>query len=142
VKAPDAVAVYLDSSALTKLVIDEPESAALVEHIGRRLPLSCDIALTEVPRAVRAVDARVSLGQPLPKVMERVDRLFEGVGFVTTETNLLAGAALLDPPTLRTLDAIHIAAAIALEFEEFVTYDMRQATGAAHAGLRPVAPGA
>lgn len=140
--APDALAVYLDASALTKLVVEEPESTALVAYIGGRIPMSSDLALVEVPRAVRAVAARSAEPLPLRAVMERVDELFGDVGFVAADPETLADAAMLDPATLRTLDAIHIAAARSVGFCDFVTYDRRQADAARAAGLRTASPGA
>lgn len=138
---PDRVAAYLDASALTKLVLDEPGSNALSAHIDGRMPMSSDLALTEVPRAVRAWSARREGDAAATVMLERVDDVFDGIGLVTVDTRLLADAALLDPPTLRTLDAIHVATARTLGFEEFVTYDARQARAAAEAGLVPVSPG-
>lgn len=56
---------------------------------------------------------------------------------------LLAGAGALAEPSLRALDAIHVASAIDLEpIEAFVTYDERQAAAARLAGLRTMTPGA
>lgn len=140
--APDALAVYLDASALTKLVVEEPESAALVAFVGGRIPMSSDLALVEVPRAVRAVAARSAEPLPLRAMMERVDELFGEVGFITADVAVLADAAMLDPPALRTLDAVHIAAARSVGFGDFVTYDRRQADAAQEAGLRTASPGA
>ncbi len=138
--APDRVAAYLDASALIKLVIDEAESAALAAHIGGRMPMSSDLALTEVPRAVRAVAARTAGTAPSSAVMARLDEVFDGIGLVTLDADLLADAGMLDPPTLRSLDAIHVATAHALGFRVFVTYDARQARGAAAAGMEPLSP--
>lgn len=140
--APDALAVYLDASALTKLVVEEPESAALVAFVGGRIPMSSDLALVEVPRAVRAVAARSAEPLPLRAMMERVDELFGEVGFITADVEVLADAAMLDPPALRTLDAVHIAAARSVGLGDFVTYDRRQADAAREAGLRTASPGA
>lgn len=134
-------AVFLDSSALTKLVIEEHESAALGDFVGDRLPVSSTVALTEVPRAVRKVAARAGVPVPLHDVMQRIDELFDGFGFVTTDAEIIMRSAMLDPPTLRSLDSIHIATALVLGFDEFVTYDARQAEAARQAGLLPVAPG-
>lgn len=139
---PDDLAVYLDASALTKLVLVEPESSALIEYIGGRLPMSSDVVLAEVPRAVRAIHARTAMARPLQTLLRCVDDVFDQAGFVTSDMHLFAAAAMLDPPTLRTLDAIHVATAKAVAFEEFVTYDERQAAAARLAGLRTVSPGA
>lgn len=138
---PDRIAAYLDASALTKLILDEPGSEALSGHLDGRMAVSSDLALAEVPRAVRAWGARGRDDASTSVMMERLDEVFEGIGLVTVETRLLADAALLDPPMLRTLDAIHVATARALGFEEFVTYDGRQARAAAAAGMIPVRPG-
>jgi len=57
---------------------------------------------------------------------------------------ILRIAASLDPPKLRTLDAIHLATALLLAdgVEAFVTYDRQLGVAAAAAGLAVEAPGA
>ena len=123
--------VYLDSSALVKLVAPEPETAALLEYLGepRRAVLISELTVTEVTRAARriGVDASPALGE---------------CDVVLLRSELLAAAGTLDPPTLRTLDAIQLATALSLgdAIETFVAYDERLAAAAAAHGLQVGAP--
>jgi predicted nucleic acid-binding protein len=129
------VTVYLDSSALVKLVVREPESAALRRFLrGHPQRVSCGLVRTEVPRAVR------HLG---PAALRRTRRLLRRVHLIRLDDALLDAAAGLDPRILRSLDAIHLAAAQLLspEIEAIVTYDQRMTTAAALLGFAVTAPG-
>jgi len=134
-------AYYADSSALLKLIVDEPESGALLEYVrGARL-VSCELALTEVPRAVQ----RRLVGEPdtpVEALLNDAEELLDELPLLPLEAELLTFAAALPEPALRSLDAIHLAAAIELApLDAFVTYDVRQAAAARLSGLRTVAPG-
>jgi uncharacterized protein len=128
-------AIYLDSSALVKLAVDEPESAALRRHLRRRRTLvSSALARTEVLRALLpAGPDAVAAGRQVLALCELVR---------INDTTLNRAAALL-PHELRTLDAIHVATALRLEDElgALVTYDGRMADAARAVGVRVVAPG-
>ena len=125
---------YLDSSALVKTVIREPESSALRRYL-RSLPVhaSSALATTEVLRAVRRADPAA-----IPKAHEALGR----VVILELTDDLLHDAGLLDPPELRTLDAIHLAAAKALggDLAAVVTYDERMASAATRLGLAVAGP--
>jgi len=127
-------ATYVDSSALVKLAVREPESAALRHYLVRRRPLvSSALARTEVVRALLPLGAdAVQRGQ---QVLARVDLL-------RINDRVLDAAGLLVPPELRSLDAIHLASAEQLgsDLGAFVTYDERLATAAAGRGFRVVRP--
>jgi predicted nucleic acid-binding protein len=127
---------YLDSSALVKLVIEESESAALRRWIEQPAFLAtCALARTEVVRAVQpAGQAAVDRGRDVLRRLE----------IVRLDDDLLDAAALIAPPTLRSLDAIHLAAALRLgeDLSAIVTYDNRMAVAAAARGLIVVSPGA
>lgn len=127
--------LYLDSSALVKLVAYEPESAALRGLLRiRPRRASCAIARVELVRAVRPHGARaVGLGR----------RLLEEIDLISMDDALLDDAADLGGPELRSLDAIHLAAARALgqDLEKIVTYDRRMAAAAETLGLPVAAPG-
>ncbi|MBI2206820.1 MAG: type II toxin-antitoxin system VapC family toxin [Candidatus Rokubacteria bacterium] len=126
--------VYLDSSALVKLVVAEPESAALRRYLrdepGRA---SCALARVEVVRAVRGHG---------PAAMTRARRVLQRLNLVPLDEELLDGAAALDPRVLRSLDAIHLAAAqlFGEELTAVVTYDERMAAAAAMIDLAVAAP--
>ncbi len=126
--------VYLDSSALVKLVVSEPESRALRAYL-RREPqrLSCGLARTEVLRAVRPVG---------PVAVEVARRLLRSVDLVRLDDALLDAAGMLEPIGLRSLDAIHLAAAqlVAPMLHAVVTYDRRLADAARSLGLAVAAP--
>jgi uncharacterized protein len=128
------VATYLDSSAIVKLVVREPESAALRRYLRRRRPLiSSALARTEVLRALLpAGDEAVSRGRI---VLERLDLL-------RVNDRILHAAAALPPPELRSLDAIHLASArqLGAELRSLVTYDTRMAAAAKQLGYTVVQP--
>jgi predicted nucleic acid-binding protein len=127
-------AVYLDSSALVKLVVREPESAALVRHLrGHPRRVSCGLARVEVVRAVRPHgDAAVA----------RARALLRGTSLIRIDDALLDAAAALGGANLRSLDAIHLAGALALGrgLRAIITYDRRMADAAEERGLRVQAP--
>ena len=127
-------ATYLDSSAIVKLVVAEAESAALLAHLRTRSVLvSSALARVEVVRAMRKNgDASVA----------RARTILERIHCLAMDDSTLDAAATLDPTTLRSLDAIHLAAALTLEGElsEIVTYDTRMAEAAEGLGVEVVAP--
>jgi uncharacterized protein len=126
---------YLDASALVKLIRVEPESAVLRTFLAGDDLISSELALTEVPRAIRRAVA-VDPALPLEPLLERAGELFEAIALLPTERALLAAAGALAEPRLRSLDAIHIASAL----DAFVSYDAGQSAAARLAGLRTVAP--
>ena len=132
---------YADASALVKLVRDEPETTALRRYLAGADLVSCELVVTEVPRAVRrAVDHDPRL--PLDLLLQRAGELLEALGLVPLDRAILAAAGAITEPALRALDAIHVAAAVDIRpFDAFVTYDERQAAAARLAGLRTTAPG-
>ena len=131
---------YLDASALVKLIRDEPESRALRAYLAGGDLVSCELVLTEVPRAVRraaADDPRL----PLEQLIGRAGEIVDALGLLPLDRALLAAAGALREPGLRALDAIHVAAAADLSpLDAFVGYDERQAAAARLAGLRTVSP--
>lgn len=131
---------YADASALVKLVRDEPESPALRAFVDDADLVSCELVLTEVPRAIRraaAHDARL----PLDVLLDRADETLDAIALLPLERALLLLAGALQEPALRSLDAIHVAAAASVSpIDAFLSYDERQAAVARLAGLRTVAP--
>ena len=128
-------ATYLDSSAVVKLVVVEPESAELRRFLRRRRPLvSSALARTEVLRALLpAGEAATSRGR---EVLRSLD-------LVRVNDRVLEAAGSLLPAEVRSLDAIHLATAQLLreELGRVVTYDERMAEVARQLGLRTEAPG-
>jgi predicted nucleic acid-binding protein len=127
--------VYLDASALVKLVVPEAETEALIEYLAiRPLQTTSVIARVEVARAL----LRAGLNAD-----QRVTDVFDHVSILPLEMATAERAAALGPARLRTLDALHVAAALALapDLEAIVTYDTRLADAARGQGIGVVAPG-
>jgi predicted nucleic acid-binding protein len=128
-------ATYLDSSALVKLAVQEPESSALRRYLARRrLVISSALARTEVARAL------------LPSGADAVRRgqdVLASVELLRINDRVLRAAGAMPPPDLRSLDAIHLASAELLgsDLGGFVTYDTRLGSAATARGLRVVQPG-
>jgi hypothetical protein len=133
--------IYLDSAAVVKLVRQEAHSADLVAwlNVHQDVPLvSSTLVEVEVPQALRR-----SAPQALVGVPAAVGRLFR----LEMDSTIRAIAAAFAEPTLRSLDAIHLATAHLLVNESgaaltaFVTYDRRLLTAAQTAGLPTASPG-
>ncbi len=126
--------VYVDTSALGALLVAQAETAALVDWLDRAnvMLVSSDLLETELRRmAVRE-------GRDQAKVSE----LLDGVSLAALDRAAYRSAGLLPMPDLRTLDALHLEAAIRLEVESVLTYDRRLGDAARAAGLDVIAPGA
>ena len=128
--------IYLDSSALLKLLFEESESAALASWIAERADtpmVSSEIAKVEVVRATRRLDAAV-----MPAARALVSQL----DLVPLSSGLIEEATDAGEPLLRTLDAIHLASALSIrnELTAFVAYDNRLLTAAQDAGIEPTSP--
>ena len=125
---------YLDTSAATKLVLDEPESDDLRSYLGAEQLASSQLIITELSRAVfrRSSDATADLKQTLATLY-----------LISLSVERLTHAGTVPPPTLRSLDAIHLATAITLreELDAFVAYDERLLDAASALGLPVASPG-
>jgi predicted nucleic acid-binding protein len=125
---------YLDSSAIVKLIVQEPESTALRTHLRRRRPLvSSALARTEVIRSLLPFgDEAVARGH---EVLATLD-------FVRINDRILRVAGELSPTELRSLDAIHLASAQQFEAElrHVVTYDTRMIDSAHLLHLKTASP--
>jgi uncharacterized protein len=131
---------YADASALVKLVRDEPESDALRAFFTDADLVSCELVLTELPRAIRRAAAH-DPHLPLDTLIERAGDLLDALALLPLDRGLLLAAGAVAEPTLRALDAIHVAAAIDVSpLDAFVSYDERQSAAARLAGLRTVRP--
>lgn len=128
------MAIYLDSSALVKLVIREDESAALLRYLRRRSdPVSSALSRVEVLRAVGRQD------QP---AQTRAEEVLASIQLLRIDDAILIDAAALRPHHLRSLDAIHLASARALrgDLDAVVAYDERLLEAAKLLGLETVSP--
>jgi uncharacterized protein len=125
--------VYLDSSALVKLIVRERESRALRQFL-RSAPtrVSCALACIEVVRAVQLQ------GRP---TVTRARRLLERMSLLALDDALLDAAGAIPVPGLRSLDAIHLAAAQTFgDLSALVTYDARLTVAGELLGLPVAAP--
>ncbi len=127
---------YVDSSALLKLVVREAETSALEADLaGRDGLIASKLAALECRRAARRT--------PNTRVLAAVEAVLDAVYLLDITTAILDRAALLDPPALRSLDAIHLATALSIDEPdlEVITYDRRFADAVLASGLRVVQPG-
>jgi len=129
------VTVYLETSAAAKLLVEEVESAALAWHLdelvaaGVRI-ISSVLLETELRRlAVREELAQASVSE----VLERIDLL-------QPDRSLYHEAGILPGRRLRSLDALHVAAALRVQADAFLAYDERQCQAATSVGLRVRSP--
>lgn len=126
---------YVDASAWGKLINDEPESEAMLDHLDAVRSsggefVSSHLLATELHRAA----ARLGI-----LAAGVVDALGE-VALLMPDRDTFELAGRLSGSRLRSLDAIHFAAAVQAQAVTFVTYDDRQAAAAVEAGLSVVAP--
>jgi predicted nucleic acid-binding protein len=132
--------IYLDTSAVFKLLVEEEETAALIEWLNAQSGELVSSALIEMelPRAIRRRNEPAAFAA-MAEILSTVDRL-------DIDASVRATAAAYTDPYLRTLDAIHLASADQLlasgmTITAFVTYDKRLLTAAAGIGLPAVSPG-
>jgi uncharacterized protein len=125
---------YADSSALAKLVVDEPESEALERYLqSGAIPLiSSRIAVVEVTRTATLSN---------PALRAEANALLATCLLVDVGAAILERAAELASARLRSLDAIHLASALDVEPDEMIVYDERLAEAASAVGLRTISPG-
>ncbi|HWE89067.1 MAG TPA: type II toxin-antitoxin system VapC family toxin [Pseudonocardiaceae bacterium] len=132
--------IYLDTSAIVKLIRPELESDELARWLNEQIPqpiITSKLAEVEIPRALRREEpARLAA---VPSVLAHMDR-FE----IDDAVRATAGAYPFRH--LRSLDAIHLATADQLvasgqTITSFVTYDRKLASTVQEVGLKAVAPG-
>lgn len=125
---------YVDSSAFVKLVVSEPETPALRRDLSKWTRLTSSVLLVgEVMRAVL---------RTAPTSMQVASGLLASVDLVGVTRARVQQAGLLQPPQLRTLDALHLVSALAVgsRLGALVTYDQRVAAAAQWYGLPVVTP--
>ncbi len=128
---------YLDSSAIVKFAVAEPESSALSAWRSNLGPddvcITSELSITEVVRAVSRV------GGDLDVALAHIDSLEH----LTVDRDLVLAAGQLEPLKMRSLDAIHLtsASAVSTELVGVVTYDDRMSEVARELGLATLSPG-
>lgn len=127
--------IYLDSSALVKLIFEEAESASLERWLREHAELpkiTSELSTIEVVRLCRRVDADAAA---------EARQLMAGVDVIPMTGAVVERAAAVGPPELRTLDAIHLASVLSVEgLVAFLTYDARLAAAAADERITTTAP--
>jgi len=125
---------YVDSSAIVKLVVAEPESKALRRYLSRRQPLVCSaLARTEVARALMPSG---------PEAVTRGEDVLRRIQLLRINDRVLSEAGRMEPAELRSLHAIHLASASQLgsSVKHIVTYDEQMAGAAKAAGWSVASP--
>lgn len=126
---------YFHSSAIVKLAHLEPESQALVDYLSvEEIEASTSVvAEVEVMRALHGLRTKA------PEAVEAM----RGFYLLGLDSEICHDASAIGGATLRSLDAIHLATALAIDDDdlEFVTYDDRLADAARAEGLTVVQPG-
>ena len=129
--------IYLDTSALVKLVIEEVESAALEQWLVlQEQPFTTSvIGRVELIRACRRIE---------PDSVATANLLLGDLPFVPLISWVVETAENIGPPTLRSLDALHLASAFELgdALTGFIAYDKRLRDAAALTNLPVITPGA
>jgi predicted nucleic acid-binding protein len=130
--------LYLDTSALVKLIRREPESDDLADWLDAQAPapwVSSTLVEVELPRALRRTDA--ALTAHVPAIIARLARY-------EIDDVVRAAAGAYPDPELRSLDAIHLATAATIFGDlltGFVAYDQRLLAAAQALGLPTTSPG-
>jgi len=134
-KTSAEVLAYVDTSALTKFIVAEPGTVELRDALAAADLVSSALAKIELRRATLRLGHREAL--------RRADALIERVALVTVDDAILDVASRLEPPTLRSLDALHLATALGLaaQLDTFVSYDHRLTSAAMVHGLEVSSPG-
>lgn len=128
--------LYLDSSAIVRLISREPETAALADRLaGRPDVVSSALARLEVLRAMGRV--RASRAE-----IRRAEAVLGAIAMLRIDDIILERAIDIGPATLRSLDAIHLASALSLgeALTAIVTYDRRLASAAGVLGVGVLMP--
>ncbi len=126
--------IYIDTSALGRVLLGEPEASAIVRCLG-------DFEQHVASRLLRIELRRLALRKGL---LSHADELLSGVALLPIDESVLAAAETVKPTSVATLDAIHLVTALRLSgrgiLDTVMTYDALLAEGAREHGLAVVAP--
>jgi predicted nucleic acid-binding protein len=125
---------YLDTSALGRILLGEPDAAAILAVLPQFDQLvSSRLIRIELRRLASRED-----------VVDDAERLLAGVALIPLDDEILAAAETVPPFTVHSLDAIHLVTALRLRerasLDALLTYDRRLAEGAEHHGIEVMAP--
>lgn len=128
--------IYLDTSALVKLVFEENESAALSEWVNERADepkISSDLSTIELLRTCWRVDE---------DAVGNAQLLLGGIDRLPMDRFIVERSSAVMPRQLRSLDAIHLASALSVKasLTAFVAYDTRLCLAAREAGITVASP--
>jgi predicted nucleic acid-binding protein len=127
-------ALYLDTSVLGRVLLDEPDTAAIRRELGR-----FDRHISS--RLLRVELHRLGL---LKDMQQYVDELLSGQVLIPLDEEILTAAESIAPSAVRTLDAIHLATAVRLagagQLDTLMTYDKQLAAGAREHGIEVLSP--
>jgi predicted nucleic acid-binding protein len=127
-------ALYLDTSALGRILLDEPEKPAIERELLRfRRRVSSQLLHVELWRLA----SRNGL-------LDAAARLLDNLSLLVLDEATLTAATTIEPSNVATLDAIHLATAVRINedsgLDAMLTYDLRLAEGARHHGIAVVSP--
>lgn len=127
--------IYVDTSALIKLVVAEVESAAVGAYLSDADMVSSALVL---------VEARRSILRRAPARLPQMDVVLTNLATIHISMAVIEAASRLPDPMLRSLDAIHLATALIVrdDLDSMLTYDERLRTAAESHGLTVESPGA
>jgi len=128
--------IYLDSAAIVKLVHAESESQALRDWLDERAEVGW------ISSVLAEIESSRALARYAPAAVARLHLVLDLVDLIDLDAGTRILAQTVRPPTVRSLDAIHLATALRVEprLTSFVTYDKRLADAARVAGLTVDAP--
>lgn len=141
--------IYFDTCALLKLIRQDTDSQALGAFIDARPDtrwFSSELARAELARSVRRINhddrGRLIDAAQLRAELDYAESLWDRLDLIAVSTRVLDEAAAIEQPFLRTLDALHLAAAASMRasLSAFVTYDKKLAASAMEAGLPVLSP--
>lgn len=127
---------YVESSAAAKLLVEERASSALAAHLDNLVRSGSTVVSSVV---LETELRRLAMREDLPQV--DVTAVLEKLDIFQLDSDVYREAGLLPDRHLRSLDALHVAAALRVGANVMITYDMRQASAARASGLRVEAPG-
>jgi predicted nucleic acid-binding protein len=128
--------IYIDTSAATKLVNTEAESPALAVYMAEHISIPVVSSMLLYPELVRSVTRN------RPEQASRALVLLQRIMMVPLSNEIVVNAASVGTPMLRTLDALHVATALAIkeQVDVFLAYDKRLIEAATAAGFNTLAP--
>lgn len=129
--------IYIDSTAMLKLIAQAPETAALTDYLTARTDtvwFTCSLARAELLRTTASLP---------PAATQHAHHLLDGLDTVAMTDRLITAAAALNPPPQRTIDALHIAAALTAgtQLHTLITYDPELTDAANHHHITTTHPG-